>query len=71
METETSVLAIDDNAELLQSFKLMLQTEYDVRAAEGGEEGLEKLEMTALREEMDKSLESLIEEDPEAAFETL
>lgn len=43
MAEETFVLAIDDNADLLLSLELMLQDEFEVKTAAGGEEGLEKL----------------------------
>lgn len=41
--TQASVLVIDDDLDLLETMKLMLETEYEVRTAHDGLEGLEEL----------------------------
>lgn len=42
--TQADVLVIDDDLDLLETMKLMLSTEYDVRTAPGGVEGLKEIE---------------------------
>lgn len=42
--SQANVLVIDDDADLLETMKLMLSTEYDVRTAPGGAEGLKEIE---------------------------
>jgi PAS domain S-box-containing protein len=42
-KTQTDVLIIDDDADLLETMKMMLENEYQVRTALDGEEGLKEM----------------------------